>query len=60
LAELYSNALEHGLLHLDSVLKNSAQGFAKYYALRHERLNALEEGYIRFDIKHQPTEMAAN
>ena len=56
LAELYSNALEHGLLHLDSALKNSAQGFAKYYALRHERLNDLAEGYVRFDIKHQPNE----
>jgi len=56
LAELYSNALEHGLLHLDSALKSSAQGFAKYYALRHERLNALKEGSIRFDIQHQPTD----
>lgn len=56
LAELYSNALEHGLLHLDSALKNSAQGFAKYYALRHERLNDLAEGYVRFDIQHQPNE----
>jgi anti-sigma regulatory factor (Ser/Thr protein kinase) len=56
LAELYSNALEHGLLHLDSALKNSAQGFAKYYALRHERLNELTEGFIRFDIKHEPTD----
>ncbi|HNA21115.1 MAG TPA: ATP-binding protein, partial [Agitococcus sp.] len=56
LAELYSNALEHGLLHLDSALKSSAQGFAKYYALRHERLNNLTEGYVRFEIKHQPTE----
>ena len=56
LAELYSNALEHGLLHLDSSLKNSAQGFAKYYALRHERLNTLTEGFVRFDIQHHPTE----
>ncbi|MCP5174374.1 MAG: fused response regulator/phosphatase [Moraxellaceae bacterium] len=56
LAELYSNALEHGLLHLDSALKNSAQGFATYYALRHERLNALTEGFVKFDIKHEPNE----
>lgn len=55
LAELYSNALEHGLLHLDSALKSSVQGFAKYYALRHERLNTLTDGFIRFDIQHQPT-----
>ena len=56
LAELYSNALEHGLLGLDSSLKNSAQGFARYYALRHEKLLALTEGKIRFDMTHEPLE----
>lgn len=56
LAELYSNALEHGLLGLDSSLKNSAQGFARYYALRHERLLALVEGSIKFDMTHEPSE----
>ncbi|MCB1659269.1 MAG: ATP-binding protein, partial [Pseudomonadales bacterium] len=33
-----------------------AQGFATYYALRHERLNALTEGFVKFDIKHEPNE----
>ena len=56
LAELYSNALEHGLLGLDSSLKNSAQGFARYYALRHERLLALTEGSIKFEMAHEPSE----
>lgn len=56
LAELYSNALEHGLLGLDSSLKNSAQGFARYYALRHERLLALMEGSIKFEMTHEPSE----
>ncbi len=56
LAELYSNALEHGLLGLDSSLKNSAQGFARYYALRHERLLALTEGCIKFAMTHEPSE----
>jgi CheY-like chemotaxis protein len=56
LAELYSNALEHGLLGLDSSLKNSAQGFARYYALRHERLLALMEGSIKFKMTHEPSE----
>jgi anti-sigma regulatory factor (Ser/Thr protein kinase) len=56
LAELYSNALEHGLLGLDSSLKNSAQGFARYYALRHEKLLSLTEGKIKFDMAHEPSE----
>ncbi|PTQ89319.1 ATP-binding SpoIIE family protein phosphatase [Agitococcus lubricus] len=57
LAELYSNALEHGVLGLDSMLKSNAQGFAQYYKLRHEKLIALENGTIKFDIKHEPTEL---
>ncbi len=56
LAELYSNALEHGLLGLDSSLKSSAQGFSRYYTLRHENLLALKDGKIRFDIEHEPSE----
>lgn len=56
LAELYSNALEHGLLRLDSQLKRSPQGFGEYYRLRHERLMALREGEISFQFNHQPTD----
>jgi two-component sensor histidine kinase len=56
LAELYSNALEHGILQLDSALKSTADGFATYYALRHERLNDLESGAVRFDMSHDPSE----
>ncbi|GLS27698.1 fused response regulator/phosphatase [Marinibactrum halimedae] len=52
LAELYSNALEHGLLQLDSSLKNDAEGFAEYYRLRKRRLEQLTEGFIRFTLAH--------
>jgi two-component system, HptB-dependent secretion and biofilm response regulator len=31
LAELYANALEHGVLGLDSRIKRNAAGFAQYY-----------------------------
>ncbi|CBL46759.1 Response regulator receiver [gamma proteobacterium HdN1] len=54
LAELYSNALEHGILGLDSDLKSSAQGFARYYAERNSRLAQLSDGYVRFHIDHSP------
>jgi CheY-like chemotaxis protein/anti-sigma regulatory factor (Ser/Thr protein kinase) len=41
LSELYSNALEHGLLGLSSGLKQDAEGFRRYYQLRSERLATL-------------------
>jgi anti-sigma regulatory factor (Ser/Thr protein kinase) len=53
LAELFSNALEHGILRLDSKLKQSPQGFGEYYRLRHERLLALEQGQITLAFSHR-------
>ena len=47
LSELYSNALEHGVLGLDSRLKRDAKGFARYYELRNQRLIALKSGFVR-------------
>ena len=54
LAELFSNALDHGILGLDSKLKMSPEGFARYYGLRAERLDKLVEDWVRFDIDHKP------
>ncbi|MBV4469552.1 fused response regulator/phosphatase [Pseudomonas sp. SWRI31] len=54
LAELYSNALEHGVLGLDSSLKRDAAGFARYYEMRAARLEALEDGYVRVHLQVQP------
>ena len=50
LSELYSNALEHGVLGLDSSLKRDPQGFTKYYELRKERLATLKDGYVRVKL----------
>ncbi len=46
LSELYSNALEHGVLGLSSGLKQSASGFEEYYRLREEGLKNIENHYI--------------
>ena len=46
LTELYSNALEHGVLGLDSKLKRGVEGFAKYYELREQALAELSEARI--------------
>jgi len=55
LAELYSNALEHGVLGLDSSLKRDASGFARYYQERNARLDALHSGYVRVHLEVVPT-----
>jgi len=55
LSELYSNALEHGLLQLDSAWKQDSDGFALYYHERGERLRKLDEGWIRISLDHSPT-----
>lgn len=54
LAELYSNALEHGVLGLDSALKSDAEGFAEYYRQRSQRLARLSDGYVRFHLRLLP------
>ena len=57
MAELYSNALEHGVLGLDSRLKRNAQGFAEYYRQRNDRLAKLNSGYVRVHVQVAPTHM---
>lgn len=56
LSELYSNALEHGLLSLDSKLKRDSTGFARYYAQRSQQLLTLRDGWIQVVLDHSPTE----
>ncbi|UUD64015.1 fused response regulator/phosphatase [Pseudomonas seleniipraecipitans] len=46
LCELYTNALEHGVLGLDSGLKRDATGFSNYYRQRAERLDTLLDGCV--------------
>ncbi|GAB1258087.1 two-component system response regulator HsbR [Aurantivibrio plasticivorans] len=60
LAELYSNALEHGVLGLSSELKASPEGFAEYYAQREERLANLQNASINFAISHDTRENGGN
>lgn len=56
LSELYNNALDHGLLGLDSSLKHQANGFEQYYQQRLQRLEALDDGHISFDLHYRATE----
>ena len=52
LSELYSNGLEHGVLGLDSRLKNTPDGFAEYYAARAQALEQLK-GFVRIELDGQ-------
>jgi DNA-binding response OmpR family regulator/serine phosphatase RsbU (regulator of sigma subunit) len=51
-AELFSNAFEHGVLKLDSGLKSTPAGFAEYYALRQQRLDEVKTGFVKISMTH--------
>ncbi|MCP4037234.1 MAG: SpoIIE family protein phosphatase [bacterium] len=53
LAELFFNSLDHGILGLDSGLKESPQGFSEYYSQRAKRLSDLREGRIAIALRHE-------
>ncbi len=53
--ELFANSLDHGLLKLDSQMKQTPDGFMQFYNEREQRLNQLQEGTIRLYFNHQPT-----
>ncbi|MBD9357231.1 ATP-binding SpoIIE family protein phosphatase [Methylomonas albis] len=55
-SELFANALDHGLLGLDSSLKSSPEGFMRFYARKDQCLQQLKQGRIRLLFIHQPTE----
>lgn len=52
LTELYVNALDHGVLELSSALKSTAEGFARYYTLREQRLSELTGGTVNIELQH--------
>ncbi len=47
LNELYTNALDHGILEMDSSLKSDPDGFYKYYEEREKKLTEIDH-----DLKH--------
>ncbi|ARN75415.1 ATP-binding SpoIIE family protein phosphatase [Oceanicoccus sagamiensis] len=55
MTELYTNALEHGVLKLASELKNSPEGFAGYYQEREKRLQQLDQGWVVMALDYKGT-----
>jgi len=56
LTELFCNALDHGLLKLDSDMKTTADGFMQFYADKELRLHELHEGFIHISVNNEPTD----
>ncbi|ALO34946.1 histidine kinase [Colwellia sp. MT41] len=61
LTELFINALDHGVLELNSSLKNSAEGFSQYFKERANRLEMLgnddiqgSEDFVGITLKYFP------
>ncbi|MCC6716067.1 MAG: ATP-binding protein [Gammaproteobacteria bacterium] len=53
LRELVTNAIDHGLLGLDSSLKATQDGFMEYYRLRDARLRSLCNGHLTVRITRE-------
>lgn len=45
-AELLNNAIDHGVLGLESSMKQSIEGFARFYEERAERIEKLNDGFV--------------
>ncbi len=56
IAELFFNALDHGLLNLDSAMKSTSHGFMEYYKKRQDNLANLQEGQIKIICEHIPVD----
>ena len=56
LTELYVNALDHGVLGLDSKLKADPAGFALYFKEREERLKSINKGHVIFHLAVEQNE----
>lgn len=54
LAELYNNAVDHGLLNMDSKIKDMEDGFFEYYIRRQEAMDAFEEGEVTLTVRYVP------
>ncbi len=53
LTEILTNALDHGVLELDSKMKDSPEGYMKYYQEKTQRLDELSYGQIQIILNHE-------
>ena len=55
LTELFCNALDHGLLGLDSNVKSTPEGFMQFYANKETLLQKLDKGDIFISVANNPS-----
>jgi len=53
ISEIFNNALDHGVLELESILKEGADGLMTYYNEREKRLASYTKGLVKIDISHK-------
>lgn len=58
LSELYSNALDHGVLGLDSGIKKNSEGFVAYYMAKQTGLENVKDHFIKFTLEYSPNDEA--
>jgi len=56
LTELFANALDHGILKLDSSMKSTPQGFMAFYQEKQNRLESFNEGNVQITLRHELSE----
>jgi len=53
LTEMFANALDHGVLKLDSSMKDTPQGYMDFYQEKQKRLESMDEGHIQISLRHE-------
>lgn len=53
LTEIFANALDHGVLGLDSQMKDSPEGYMEFYQEKTKRLDDLNDGQIQIILNHE-------
>ncbi|MCW9014749.1 MAG: SpoIIE family protein phosphatase [Gammaproteobacteria bacterium] len=56
LTEIFANALDHGVLGLDSNMKTTPDGYMNFYMEKNQRLETIEEGNIQIILNHETKE----
>ncbi|WP_419149526.1 SpoIIE family protein phosphatase [Pseudoalteromonas 'SMAR'] len=57
LSEAYNNALDHGVLGLDSEIKSKEDGFFEFYQLREAALSELNQALILISVRYSPEDL---
>ncbi len=56
LTELFANALDHGILKLDSSMKSTPQGYMEFYQEKQNRLESYQQGHVQITLRHELSE----